>query len=165
MKNKKYQLGLIYIITTIMFMSGCNNENFNGQIEKGDTTINIEDYNSNDGVTALFIKNSNDFIYRVIVNGETNYSEYGTDILASAISVLTINTVNSLNELTDNELSFNHEPINGLPSIEIEMNNFGSEVDKEKSIVLIKSLKLGLKQIEQEYGDEYFKVMEISDNK
>ncbi|WP_156291550.1 ribosomal-processing cysteine protease Prp [Oceanobacillus salinisoli] len=163
MKNHIFIKGLIFLIVTIMFMSGCNNKNFNGQIEKGNQTINVEDNIKDKGVTALFIKNSNDLIYKVIVTGETNYSEYGTDIVASAISALTINTVNSLVEFTDSELSYNQETRNGLPSIELEVSSFGSEVGKEKSLVLIESLRLGLKQIEQEYGNEFLKVMEISD--
>jgi uncharacterized protein YsxB (DUF464 family) len=147
-----------------MLISGCSSGTFNGEITKSNKMVMLEDYLKQEGVKAVFFKNKNGLIYKFFVLGRTNYAENGKDIVASATSVLTINTVNSLDQLTDTKINVKQEEISGMPYVEMEMEYFKSDVGKEKANVLIDSFMLGLKQINEMYGEKYLKVVEISDN-
>jgi uncharacterized protein YsxB (DUF464 family) len=127
---------------------------FNGIIQKGNPHFEIQDYIHEQGVKAIFFRNSNRYLYKFIVIGETAFAEYGKDIVAAAISALTTKT----------KFRYKNEIIFNLPYIELELERFSSEVDKEKSLILIDSLMLGLTQLEEEYGQEYLRVIEINES-
>jgi len=158
---KKYKL--LIILTLIFVLASCSNSNFNGEIQKGNKSYKLDEYIENQGVTAIFIKNARGETYKVVTVGETGYAEYGKDILASAISSLTINTLNSVNELTDTKINYKQKQYKGLPYVEIELEEFMSEIGKEKTIVLIDSLRLGLENIKQSYGENYVNIVVIGE--
>lgn len=137
---------------------------FNGIIQKGNPHFEIQDYIHEQGVKAIFFRNANRYLYKFIVIGETAFAEYGKDIVAAAISALTINTVNTINNFTKTKFRYKNEALFNLPYIELELERFSSEVDKEKSLILIDSLMLGLTQLEEEYGQEYLRVIEINES-
>lgn len=81
------------------------------------------------------------------MEGHSGYADEGEDIVCAGISVLAINFVNSIEQLTsDKFLQFEHEET-GM--IEFE---FTDTISNEAEI-LIKSLVLGLEQLEKEYKD------------
>ena len=98
------------------------------------------------------IKNEhgNNVGFRVI--GHAEYADPGADIICAAVSVLVINTINSIEQFTEDKFSCKQEEESGLTEFIIV-----SEVSKE-SALLMDSLFLGLKGIEQDYGKRFIKV-------
>ena len=99
--------------------------------------IKILIYKTEEGIVAFSVK------------GHAGYAEEGYDIVCSAVSVLTLNAANSVENLTgepykvkqsDGDLKFRLE---GQPTKETEL--------------LLQSMLLGLKGIEEEYP-KYLKV-------
>ena len=88
--------------------------------------------------------------------GHAGFDNKGKDIVCAAISVLTINTVNSLEEI-------NHEDV----SADVKDGNLVVRLKSNKessSQTLIESLILGLKSIQEEYGNKYVKVVYKEEN-
>ena len=80
-------------------------------------------------------------------HGHTGYAECGEDIVCAGLSVLAIYFVNSIEQLTSDEYTqFEHED-DGIIDFE-----FSNNISKEAEL-LIKSLVLGLEQLEKEYKD------------
>ncbi|MCC8050593.1 MAG: ribosomal-processing cysteine protease Prp [Clostridiales bacterium] len=81
--------------------------------------------------------------------GHAEYRPYGEDIVCAAVSALALNAANSIESLTDDffeqELS---EDGGYLKMI------FPDEVG-EKTSLLMDSLVLGIRSIQEEYGNEY----------
>ena len=81
------------------------------------------------------------------IEGHAGYADEGEDIICAGISVLAINFVNSIEGLTSDKFSqFEHED-EGIIDFE-----FTDTISNEAEI-LIKSLVLGLEQLEKEYKD------------
>ena len=81
------------------------------------------------------------------MEGHSGYAEAGEDIVCAGLSVLAINFVNSIEQLTSDEYTqFEHED-DGIIDFE-----FSNNISKEAEL-LIKSLVLGLEQLEKEYKD------------
>ena len=81
------------------------------------------------------------------IEGHAGYADEGEDIVCAGISVLAINFVNSIEQLTTDEFSqFEHED-DGIIDFEFS-DNISSEAE-----ILMKSLVLGLEQLEKEYKD------------
>lgn len=81
------------------------------------------------------------------MEGHSGYGDQGEDIVCAGISVLAINFVNSIEQLTSDEFSqFEHEE-DGIIDFEFS-DNISSEAE-----ILMKSLVLGLEQLEKEYKD------------
>jgi uncharacterized protein YsxB (DUF464 family) len=125
------------------------------------SNFNINDYKESKGVKAIFFYDANKIIYKFIIYGTTDYAEYGEDIIASAISVLSINTINSILEYTSVNIKYQSSELYGKPYLEGYVNNFKSNEEKHDYMLLIKSLLLGLTSIQEVYGIEYLDVIEI----
>ena len=97
-------------------------------------------------VTAIIKKNSNKYV-SFECKGHAGFAEAGSDIVCSAISMLSINTANSIIELTDT--SINPKEKNGFLFWE-----FTDYID-DKATLLMDSLVLGLKTIEDTYSNKY----------
>ena len=81
------------------------------------------------------------------IEGHAGSADEGEDIICAGISVLAINFVNSIEGLTSDKFSqFEHED-DGIIDFE-----FTDTISNEAEI-LIKSLVLGLEQLEKEYKD------------
>ena len=97
-------------------------------------------------VTARIVKKSNKYV-SFCCEGHAGYADAGEDIVCSAISILTINTANSITELTNSMIDI--EYVEGYISWK-----FHDFID-EKAILLMDSMLLGLKTIEDTYNKKY----------
>lgn len=78
--------------------------------------------------------------------GHAGFGQSGNDIVCAAISVLVINTINSIEELAKEEIIIESDEKEGC----IECH-FPDEIN-DKTKLLMDSLVMGLKGIEQNYG-------------
>ena len=65
------------------------------------------------------------------VTGHAGYADSGYDIICAAVSVLTQNTVNSIEQLTDDELSYEVDTENG--DLKCELNG---KISKESWLLI-----------------------------
>ena len=102
-------------------------------------------------ITAEFTKNSLGSLTGFRFYGHADYAEEGYDIICSAVSALSLNTVNSITELL-------HEKAEA----EVQEDGFLAccVQDPENPYVqlLLKSLELGIRSVEQSYGSKYITV-------
>ncbi|MBQ1548094.1 MAG: ribosomal-processing cysteine protease Prp [Lachnospiraceae bacterium] len=89
-------------------------------------------------------------IYKEIhVNGHAGFSEYGTDVVCSAVSMLVINTVNAIEHFTEDAFKLEADEKKG--NIDLI---FTEEVSHDANL-LIDTMLLGIKETEKEYGNDY----------
>ncbi len=101
-------------------------------------------------MTNVVIYTDNKNNYRgFLSSGHSGYASSGEDIVCAGISVLVINTVNAINEFTDDDIKVNSDEKLGEISLEF------SAIPSEKSVLLIKTMILGLKGIIDNYGNDY----------
>ncbi|GMX65509.1 hypothetical protein Elgi_47800 [Paenibacillus elgii] len=93
--------------------------------------------------------------------GETGFSQYGLDIVAAGVSALTINTVNSLRLLTD-EKTEDEVQRNYIKCI---LPNLKKNKGSKEGIILLRALRLGVRSIQETYGDKYVTIVEIREEK
>ena len=86
------------------------------------------------------------------VAGHAGYAESGQDIVCSAVSALTITTINALEVYTTQVFEVDQDEEDGVITV-----NFLDDLTHDADL-LMKSLILGLKSIENEYNDEYIHV-------
>ncbi|MGI6018142.1 MAG: ribosomal-processing cysteine protease Prp [Marvinbryantia sp.] len=83
--------------------------------------------------------------------GHAGYADAGYDIICAAVSVLTINAINSIEEFTEDHLTAD----GGADGyIKLTLDSEVSDYTK----LLLDSMILGLKQIQQSYGNEYIDI-------
>ncbi|MCD7765962.1 MAG: ribosomal-processing cysteine protease Prp [Lachnospiraceae bacterium] len=82
-------------------------------------------------------------------DGHADYASCGEDIVCAAVSVLALNTANSIEALTDQ--IFEQE----IASDGGYLKMIFPEGANEKTSLLMDSLVLGLKSIQEEYGYDY----------
>lgn len=83
--------------------------------------------------------------------GHAEYAEEGYDIICAAVSVLTVNAINSIEEFTEDDLT-----ADGGADGYIKLTLDGEVSERTK--LLLDSMILGLKQIQQSYGNEYIDI-------
>lgn len=103
-------------------------------------------------IKVIVFKNRNGIYQGFHCLGHAGYAEYGQDIVCSAVSVLTINTINSIEAFTDAFLKVESDDDKGL--IDCLIDNAD-----EKSNLLMDSMVLGLQGIQNNYKDEYIKIV------
>ena len=81
------------------------------------------------------------------VIGHSGYASEGSDIVCAGISILVINTCNSLEELTDREIHVVTNEEEGLISCRLK------DDPTKQTELLFSSMILGLKNLEEMYGD------------
>ena len=84
--------------------------------------------------------------------GHAGFDAYGKDIVCAAASVLIINTVNSIDMLTPTMVSVTTKEDGGY------LTAVFPEGTEEKAQVLLDSMVLGLRQIENQYGKKYLSI-------
>jgi hypothetical protein len=87
----------------------------------------------------------------VTISGHAGFADAGQDIVCAAVSALAINTANSLEILTGDQIVVR----NDAGYLCLAFPGGLSEGGK----LLVDSLILGLKQIRQDYGKKYLKVI------
>ena len=83
--------------------------------------------------------------------GHAGYAEAGTDIVCAATSALMINTINAVEAFTNDKFNWNQS--DGY----LEYHLTGAI--SKSSALLMKTLVLGITDIQKNYGDEYIKIM------
>ncbi len=84
-----------------------------------------------------------------LCSGHAGSSEYGKDIVCASISVLVINTINSIESFTSTAFICDADEESG----EIELH-FTDDLSQDASL-LMDSMILGLKGIQDNYGNEF----------
>lgn len=98
-------------------------------------------------MTNITIYCKNDKYIGICLSGHSGYADEGEDIVCAGISALTINFINSIDMLTDEPYGETENEEEGI--IDFRFDNLpGSDAE-----LLIKSLVLGLEQLENDYKD------------
>jgi len=98
----------------------------------------------------VIIKRDKDKVAKGIeIKGHAGYGEYGQDIVCAAVSSLALNMANSVEEFTDDHFEGSVSDDGGYFSF-----SFPDEISPESQL-LMKSLILGLQNIQRDYGAEY----------
>ncbi len=83
--------------------------------------------------------------------GHAGYAEEGFDIICAAVSALTITTINAIESFTSD--TFHVKQKDGY--IQCRFDHTLSD----SSVLLMKSMILGLQGIEKDYGNEYIRLI------
>lgn len=83
--------------------------------------------------------------------GHADYAQEGYDIICSAVSVLTVNAVNSIERFTEDNASVTSS--DGYLSFQLE-----GRAGKNTKL-LLDSMISGLQDIQENYGNEYIRLM------
>ena len=103
--------------------------------------------------TVRIWKNRDNIITAFELYGHAKYARLGKDIVCAAISILATNTINSIEELTEDKTNVASDEKSGM--IRCVFNNTPSD----KSILLVDSMIIGLKQIQKEYGNKFIEII------
>lgn len=104
-------------------------------------------------VNYEFLKQNNKIIgFRT--NGHAMYAEHGEDPVCAGISILTINTMNYIDEHTEDDMEYSLDEDSGF--IYFKMTAV-DEMSRD-SEVLLKALHMGIKGVQDSYGDRYVKI-------
>ncbi|AWZ48826.1 ribosomal-processing cysteine protease Prp [Hathewaya limosa] len=106
-------------------------------------------------ITARF-KRKHDNIVFFKISGHAGYADPGFDIICSSVSSISYTIANGITEILYIEPEIKVDENQGLMSLDLSHNSL-EEI--EKSQVLMKTMLLGIKSLEQLYGD-YIKVIE-----
>ncbi|MCI7061233.1 MAG: ribosomal-processing cysteine protease Prp [Lachnospiraceae bacterium] len=87
------------------------------------------------------------------MTGHAEYAEYGQDIVCAAVSALVINAINSIEEYTDDTFENSVDPESGSVRFYMTGTSIGAS-----AALLLKSLVLGLRGIQDEYGEKHIKL-------
>lgn len=147
---------IFFIVFLIVFSASFAEEKIFKNVQ-----IDVEKYLVSEGAKVIIISDSNNIPHKVIITGVTGYDEYGKDIVASALSMLSINTVNTFLELTNLDFEYNLKEYKKLPYLEFYINKTRNKEDELISRLLFDSFKLGVKNIEVNYGKEYVQLFEV----
>ena len=85
--------------------------------------------------------------------GHSGYADAGSDIICAGVSALVINTINSIEAFTEDTFRNAVHEEKDVVTYSITSRPVGQAAQ-----LLLKSLVLGLKGIEHEYGKQYIKV-------
>lgn len=92
---------------------------------------------------------------RFTLAGHAGYADYGQDIVCAAVSMIAINTINSIDLLTKETLSLNQDEAKAY--IDCSFPDISANKGSKEASLLLKSMELGLKNIEKQYG-EYIQI-------
>ena len=103
-------------------------------------------------IQVNILRDRNEVVKGIDINGHAGYAEYGQDIICSAVSVLALNMANSVEQFTDDHFEGSVSEDGGQFSF-----LFPDSMSPESQL-LMKSLILGLTNIRDEYGAEYINI-------
>ena len=98
-------------------------------------------------MTKITIYRTSDTYTGFRIEGHAGYADAGEDIVCAGISVLAINFINSVETFTDDKFIVDSDENGGLIDFRF------SAVSSKKSQLLIKSLVLGLRDLQRENKD------------
>ncbi len=85
--------------------------------------------------------------------GHAGYARHGKDIVCAAVSALVMNTMNSIHSFTPDVFDYKEDEKKGMVDFRII-----SEPSPETKL-LLRSLILGLQNIQEEYGEKYLRIV------
>ena len=100
-------------------------------------------------INVIIIRDKDKVAKGIEIKGHAGYGEYGQDIICAAVSSLALNMANSVEEFTDDHFEGSVSDDGGYFSF-----SFPDEISPESQL-LMKSLILGLQNIQRDYGAEY----------
>lgn len=109
-------------------------------------------------IRVKFYEKKDGTLYGFTFRGHAGYAASGSDILCSAVSILGINTVNAVESFTNDRFQSDMEESDGYLSFKI-----CSRVSPE-SLLLLKTLRLGIEGIAAEYGSQYVKISMVTED-
>jgi uncharacterized protein YsxB (DUF464 family) len=103
-------------------------------------------------INVSIYKNAENLITGFRLSGHADYSEYGSDIVCAAVSALVINTINSIENFTSDRFQLDQDEKKGFIEFHVisDLSN--------NSNLLLNSLALGLRGIEEEYAPRYIRI-------
>ena len=104
-------------------------------------------------IKATFYNNAK-HVFKFVITGHAGAGEYGKDIVCSAVSALSITTANALTKIAQINPQILVDNDNG-GLLKVTITSFN-----EKSDVLMQTLRLGLEEIKEQYGD-YLKIEDL----
>lgn len=105
-------------------------------------------------IQVTFIKNAFDETCGFWMKGHAEYAEPGEDIVCAGVSALVINTINSIEAFTEDVFADDVQK----QEEDVVFFAISSSPVSEKSKLLLDSLILGLKGIEEDYGKQFIKL-------
>lgn len=85
-------------------------------------------------------------------SGHAAFESYGSDIICAAASMLVINTLNSIEIFTNDKFVISTEDKSGTIDFKFE------STPSDRSVLLLDSMVLGLKEIRSQYGKQYLTI-------
>lgn len=107
-------------------------------------------------MTEICIYRKDKDIVKYMISGHTGFDEAGQDIVCAAVSTLGISTINGLTEV--NKISVGCEIRDGY--LECVLPENLSEEERKNSNILLETLFLSLKNLEEQYG-KYITITEL----
>jgi uncharacterized protein YsxB (DUF464 family) len=107
-------------------------------------------------IKVSIYKNADQLITGFSLSGHADYSEYGSDIVCSAVSALVINTINSVEQFSSDRFRLEQDEKKGY--IEFHVISPISN----NTILLLNSLVLGLQGIAEEYTNKYIRLIQVT---
>ncbi len=106
-------------------------------------------------IDVSIYKNADGVITGFRYSGHAGFAKRGKDIVCSAVSALVINTINSIETFTSDQFQLEQDEKKGIIEfhVTVPMSN--------NAHLLLCSLALGLKGIEEEYSDKYIKLTQV----
>ena len=101
-------------------------------------------------IKAVFYSKNNSY-FGFKISGHADYGCCGNDVVCAGVSALVINTINSIEEFTE-DATVTEEFGSGLVKFKIT-----GKVSPE-SRLLLRTLRLGLCSIYEEYGNKYISI-------
>ena len=156
---------VVVLIGIVITLNGCAiNKNFsseNGVTSEEIVVSEISEYVDTDdeGILVKVYVNSEGVVYGFEVSGHADYAEYGSDIVASAISTIAQNAVFSLDVYTNDETEIEIEE----EYLKCILPNVKDGRGSREACVLLKSAIVGFYTIGNSY-DEYINVYKITEN-
>lgn len=102
-------------------------------------------------IKIIIHKNQEDKITGFSSLGHAEYDKRGKDIICSAVSVLIINIINSMEHLTTDEFDLKQNSKDGYIDFRLK------DKPSDYASLLLDSMELGLRGIQNEYGNKYIK--------
>lgn len=83
------------------------------------------------------------------MSGHAEFSECGTDVVCAGVSALAFNCINSIEQFTDTRFNLIQNEKDGMIDFSCQ------EPLDDRAVLLLKSLFLGVRGIQDAYGSEY----------
>ena len=103
-------------------------------------------------MTTVVLKKKDNRYSGLLLTGHAGYADSGQDIVCSAISMLVINSINAMETLAGERMDVTADEREGRIAV-----SFPDAVN-EKSQLILDTMVLGLKSVQEQYGKKYLKL-------